>query len=82
MEVMNGNIGNSGGTEQWQYGNYRSAYEQVKSMREVIEDTLPEVNALLARCEGFYDQLQSDSYVEPIRRNATGGKPDIRTGCK
>lgn len=59
-------------------GNYRSAYEQVKSMREVIEDTLPEVNALLARCEGFYDQLNSDSYVEPIK--PAGDDATIRNG--
>lgn len=59
-------------------GNYRSAYEQVKSMREVIEDTLPEVNALLARCEGFYDQLNSDSYVEPIK--PTEDDSTIRNG--
>ncbi len=59
-------------------GNYRSAYDQVKGMREVIEDTLPEVNALLARCEGFLEQLQSDSYVEPIR--PTGDDTTIRNG--
>lgn len=59
-------------------GNYRSAYDQVKEMREVIEDTLPEVNTLLARCEGFLDQLQSDSYVEPIR--PTGDDTTIRNG--
>lgn len=59
-------------------GNYRSTYDQVKEMREVIEDTLPEVNALLARCEGFLEQLQSDSYVEPIR--PTEDDTTIRNG--
>lgn len=48
-------------------GDYAKAYEQVKKMRIFLEDSLPEINALLARCEGFMDQLTSDSYVEPIR---------------
>ncbi len=47
-------------------GRYDHAYTQVKGLRELLEDTLPEVNDLLVRCEGFTDQLKSDSYVAPV----------------
>ena len=47
-------------------GSYNRAYRQVKGMREALSEALPEINALLARCEGFLDQLQSDTYVEPV----------------
>ena len=49
------------------YGAYDKAWAQVKCMREMLEETLPEINALMARCEEFPEQLQSDSYIEPIR---------------
>ena len=49
------------------YGAYDKAWAQVKCMRDMLEDTLPEINALMARCEEFPEQLQSDNYIEPIR---------------
>lgn len=49
------------------YGAYDRAWAQVKCVREMLEDTLPEINALMARCEEFPEQLQSDNYIEPIR---------------
>ncbi len=49
------------------YGAYDKAWAQVKCMRELMEDTLPEMNALMARCEEFPEQLRSDYYIEPIR---------------
>lgn len=48
-------------------GSYGQAYEQVKGMREALEEALPFVNRLLARCEGFAEELLSDSYEEPVR---------------
>lgn len=48
-------------------GKYDQTYKKVVEMRELMEGALPEINALLARCEGFLDQLQSDTYVELIR---------------
>lgn len=48
-------------------GDYAKAYEQVHKMRVFLEEALPEINALLVRCEGFREQLNSDSYVEPMR---------------
>ena len=46
-------------------GKYEETYNQVKGMRSLREETLPTMNALLSRCEGFVDQLNSDSYIEP-----------------
>lgn len=48
-------------------GDYAKAYEQVQKMRVFLEEALPDINALLVRCEGFREQLNSDSYVEPVR---------------
>lgn len=47
-------------------GNYAYAYEMVCKVCELMESILPEVNVLLARCEGLRDQLGSDEYVEPV----------------
>ena len=48
-------------------GDYNTAYENVKIMRMCMEDTLEQVNALLARSEEFPKQLQSSTYSEPMR---------------
>lgn len=48
-------------------GDYNTAYENVKTMRMCMEDTLEQVNALLARSEEFPKQLQSNTYIEPMR---------------
>ena len=48
-------------------GDYNTAYENVKTMRMCMEDTLEQVNALLARSEEFPKQLQSSTYSEPMR---------------
>lgn len=45
-------------------GPYNRAYSQVKGMQEVLKAALPEINALLTRCGGFLNQLQSDYYVD------------------
>ena len=41
--------------------------ETLQKMRACLEESLPDINALLARCEGFIDQLESDTAVEPVR---------------
>ncbi len=48
-------------------GDYNTAYENVKTMRMCMEDALEQVNALLARSEEFPKQLQSSTYIEPMR---------------
>lgn len=48
-------------------GDYAEAYRKVREMRILMEETLPEINALLALCEGFAGQFKSDDYVEPLR---------------
>lgn len=48
-------------------GDYNTAYENVKTMRMCMEDTLEQVNALLARSEEFPKQLKSSTYIEPMR---------------
>ena len=48
-------------------GDYNTAYENVKTMRMCMEDTLEQVNALLARSEEFPKQLHSSTYIEPMR---------------
>lgn len=48
-------------------GDYAEAYRKVREMRIFIEESLPEINFLLARCEGFTDELGSDEYVAPVR---------------
>lgn len=48
-------------------GLFNITYENVKAMRVCLEEALPQINGLLARCEGFIDQLQCDSYVEPVK---------------
>ena len=48
-------------------GNYNMAYENVRTMRTCMENTLEQVNALLVRSEEFPKQLQSSAYIEPMR---------------
>lgn len=48
-------------------GFYFKSLEKVKNMRICLEEALPQINELLARCEGFIDQLQSTFYVEPVK---------------
>ena len=48
-------------------GDYNTAYGNVKTMRMCMEDTLEQVNALLARSEEFPKQLKSSTYIEPMR---------------
>lgn len=48
-------------------GDFNKVHKDMKSMKSLLEDILPEINVLLARCEGFVEQLENDEYVEPER---------------
>lgn len=48
-------------------GDFNKVHKNMKSMKSLLEDILPEINVLLARCEGFVEQLENDEYVEPER---------------
>lgn len=62
----------------YETGKYNKAYSKVRDMRICLEESLPEINALLERCEGFIDELKSDEYVEPIR--SADGDNTVRNG--
>jgi len=44
---------------------FAKAYENIKKMKTLLEDTLPRINNSLVRCSEFHLQLCCDSYMEP-----------------
>ena len=48
-------------------GEYAKTLQKVTMMRTLLEENLPQINDLLARCEAFDAQFDSDDYVEPYK---------------
>lgn len=50
-----------------QQGTFDETYHKIKDMGDCLEESLPQINALLAECESFAEQLQYDNYKEPYK---------------
>jgi len=51
--------------QQFNEGDFDITYQKIKAVGNCMEESLPAMNALLARCAGFAEQLQYNSYIEP-----------------
>ncbi len=51
-------------------GQYKLAYDRNAMFCNCLEEYMPHINKLRARCAGFVDQLHSNAYVEPIPADA------------